>query len=178
MKNVIKTLLVSAAICGLFATTSAQAGSGGLTVVHNTTQTQLSRRDVAKIQSELSRLNFYKGVSDGSWGPRTTLGVTNFQASRGLTANGMPTAETLAALNVIPTRRDSTRTSATPAEIAPVGGGAVYQENVVQSDTYTTRGHNGTMSVVSMNQNGSTCLTCTNGIYGTGNTANMHSNEY
>ena len=178
MKKVIKTLLVSAAICGLFATGSADAATYTTTNSHRTTQTQLSRSNVIQIQRELAKLDFYNGPKDGSWGPMTTDAVEDFQSSRGLVANGMPTAETLDALGVMPTQRGSTVTPVAATEIEPREGGAVYQENSVRSDSYTTRSHSGVLSVVSDNQNGSTCLTCTNGIYGTANTPNMHSNEY
>lgn len=178
MKRVIKTLFVSAAVCGLFAMGSAQAAQYTETSTHNTTQTQLSRAKVMQIQRKLAKLDFYKGPKDGSWGAGTTDAVKSFQNSRGFAESGMPTAETLTALGVTPTSRGRTITSDAATEISPTDGGAVYQENSVESDSYTTRSQRGILSVESANVNGSTCLTCTNGIYGTGDTANMHSNEY
>lgn len=177
MKRFVKTLLVSAAVCGLFAATPAGAAQYKSTTTHTTTQTQLSRTNVMQIQRKLAKLDFYKGKRDGRWGSETTQAVQDFQTSRGFVASGMPTAETLTALNVTPSDRDSTRTPQAVAEIAPKDGGAVYQENSVE-DTYTTRSQRGVLSVNGLTQNGSTCLTCTNGIYGTGDTPNMRSNEY
>lgn len=180
MKTLIKSLLVSAAVCGLFAVNPAQAGSVGEYAVktHNTTQTQLSRGDVTEIQDKLAKLSFYDGPIDGSWGPRTTSAVRDFQSSRDMKETGMPNAETLVALNVSPTRSDKTSTLSAATEIEPVAGGAVYQENVVQSAAYTTRGTSGVLSVENLHVNGAACLTCTDGIYGTANTPNMRSNEY
>lgn len=177
MKRVVKTLLVSAALCGLFALAPAEAAQYKTTTTHTTTQTQLSRANVMQIQRKLAKLDFYKGKSDGRWGSETTEAVENFQTSRGFVANGMPTAETLTALNVTPADRNSTSTPLAVAEIAPVNGGAVYEEDSVK-DTYMTRNQRGMLSVGGITENGSTCLTCTNGIYGTGDTPNMHSNEY
>jgi peptidoglycan hydrolase-like protein with peptidoglycan-binding domain len=180
MKTLIKSLLVSAAVCGLFAVAPGKAASAGEYAVktYSTTQTQLSRADVTEIQGKLAELSFYDGLPDGSWGPRTTMAVRNFQSSRDMKPTGMPTAETLNALDVTPARSERTNTLSPVAEIEPKGGGAVYQENVVQSAAYTTRGGSGVLSVENLHVNGSTCLTCTNGIYGTGNTENMRSNEY
>jgi peptidoglycan hydrolase-like protein with peptidoglycan-binding domain len=180
MKTLIKSLLVSAAVCALFAVAPAKAGSVGEYAIktHNTTQTQLSRADVTEIQGKLAELSFYDGLRDGSWGPLTTSAVRDFQESRGMTADGMPNAETLVALDVTPTRSDKTRTLSAAANIDPVNGGAVYREDVVQSGAYTTRSTSAVLSVENLHVNGSTCQTCSNGIYGTSNTANMRSNEF
>ena len=48
----------------------------------------------------------------------------------------------------------------------------------VPLDIYTVRGTTGVLSLENLHQNGSTCLTCSNGIYGTSGTHNMHSNEF
>lgn len=180
MKTLIKSLLISAAVCGLYAVAPAQAESvGGYAVkTHNTTQTQMSRGDVTEIQGKLAELSFYDGPLDGSWGTRTTLAVRDFQSSRGMKPTGMPTTETLNALDVTPTRSDRTNTFSAATEIEPEGGGAVYQENVVESAAYTTRSTSGALSIENLHVNGSTCLTCSNGIYGTANTPNMRSNEF
>lgn len=178
MNKTIKTLLVSAAICGLFASAPVTAAEYTSVTTHNTTQTQLSRANVVQVQRQLAKLNFYNGPKDGRWGSGTTQATEEFQSSRGLTANGMPTEETLEALGVTPTSRGTTSTPVAATEIDPENGGTVYQENSIQSDAYTTRSQRGVMSVTSMHENGSTCLMCTNGIYGTGDTPNMRSNEY
>jgi hypothetical protein len=55
--------------------------------------------------------------------------------------------------------------------------GAAHDEDSA-SGLYTKRGTSGVLAIDNLHENGSTCLTCTNGIYGTSGTRNMRSNEY
>jgi peptidoglycan hydrolase-like protein with peptidoglycan-binding domain len=166
--------LIAAAVCGMLATNPAEAGqSREVLTSQGATETRLSRENVMDVQRRLATLDFYNGALDGSWGPMTTAATSNFQESRGLQQNGMPTEETLAALRVTPTH-----TGVAVMGSEPSAGGVIYREDTVRNDTYTTRSTSGSLSVVSDHQNGSTCGNCTNGIFGTGGTSNMHSNEY
>lgn len=57
---------------------------------------------------------------------------------------------------------------AAPAKTADAGDESLYIK----------RGTTGVLALENLHENGSTCLTCTNGIYGTSGTHNMRSNEY
>lgn len=68
---------------------------------------------IAKAQARLNALGFDVGTPDGSLGPRTKGAISRFQTSKGLTANGDLTPETLNALGV------SAASPAAPAQPAP-----------------------------------------------------------
>lgn len=74
---------------------------------------QPSRDMIAKAQARLNALGFDVGTPDGSLGPRTRGAISRFQTSKGLTANGDLSPETLNALGVSATQ------PATPAQPAP-----------------------------------------------------------
>lgn len=74
---------------------------------------QPSRDMIAKAQARLNALGFDVGTPDGSLGPRTKGAISRFQTSKGLTANGDLTPETLNALGV------SAASPAAPAQPAP-----------------------------------------------------------
>jgi hypothetical protein len=51
-------------------------------------------------------------------------------------------------------------------------------KQATSDDLYTSRGISGVLALDNLHENGSTCLTCSNGIYGTSGTPNMRSNEF
>ncbi len=182
MKKVIGTMLFTTAICGFMAVTPAHAGFfstnhayyGNGVTSRSVTQTRLTRSDVISIQSSLAAKGFYRGPIDGKWGPMTASALSSFQSSQGLAANGLPTSETLAMLNV---RSSSSVVYGAPQDIEPAAGGEVV-ESTTTTDVYRTRATGGFVAIDTNNVNGSTCLTCTNGIVGNGGTPSMRSNEY
>jgi peptidoglycan hydrolase-like protein with peptidoglycan-binding domain len=63
---------------------------------------RLDNRVVRNVQSRLNGLGYYNGRIDGVWGPRTQTGLTDFQRSRGLEANGQLNPTTASALGLDP----------------------------------------------------------------------------
>jgi peptidoglycan hydrolase-like protein with peptidoglycan-binding domain len=63
---------------------------------------RLDRNVVRNVQTRLTGLGYYNGRVDGVWGPRTQAGLTNFQKSRGLEANGQLNPTTASALGMDP----------------------------------------------------------------------------
>lgn len=57
--------------------------------------------DVKRLQDALKQKGFYAGLVDGDFGPGTTAAVKAFQASKGLSADGVAGATTKAALGII-----------------------------------------------------------------------------
>lgn len=53
---------------------------------------------LAKVQSKLSALGYYKGNIDGCFGPQTELAVTKFQGENGLPMTGRVDLKTLSSL--------------------------------------------------------------------------------
>jgi peptidoglycan hydrolase-like protein with peptidoglycan-binding domain len=62
----------------------------------------LDRGVVRGIQQRLRQFGFYRGTSDGIWGPRTQSALTSFQRSRGLEATGQLNPTTISALGLDP----------------------------------------------------------------------------
>ena len=55
---------------------------------------------LAKVQSKLAALGYYKGGIDGSFGPQTELAVTKFQNENGLPVTGRVDLKTLSSLGI------------------------------------------------------------------------------
>jgi hypothetical protein len=55
---------------------------------------------LAKVQSKLAALGYYKGNIDGSFGPQTELAVTKFQGENGLPMTGRVDLKTLSSLGI------------------------------------------------------------------------------
>jgi peptidoglycan hydrolase-like protein with peptidoglycan-binding domain len=175
MKKALSTLLFATAVCGLVAAANpAQARFYTTSSMNSSANIHLSRMDVMSLQTSLANRGFYTGSIDGIWGPRTTAALTAFESSRGLNADGMADRETLALLGVSP--GTSVSTASTVSVIEPAAGyGSTTFRNY---DTIQTRTTGGFVSINVPHVNGSTCLTCTNGIIGNGGTPSMPSNAY
>ena len=57
---------------------------------------------VRSIQQRLRQYGFYRGATDGIWGPASQRSLINFQRSRGLEANGQLNPTTISALGLDP----------------------------------------------------------------------------
>jgi His-Xaa-Ser repeat protein HxsA len=64
--------------------------------VHTAPQSDL----LAKAQSKLSALGYYKGNIDGNFGPQTELAITKFQGENGLSMTGRLDLKTLSSLGI------------------------------------------------------------------------------
>ena len=205
MMKIFCTLLATTALCGLLAVTPARAASEegadnpvfsnpaavttapkvihkvrtkrSRTTVSKQTHTvvinrRLTNQDVTAIQKILHEKGFYKSRVDGQFGPGTQESMRDYQSSEGLEANGYPTAETLDKLGVTP-ENPPVKGSEEP----PGKGGVVYSETMQVNDMDLKR-VTGFDKIESPSPNGASCLKCTNGPIGNGDTKSMHSNEY
>jgi peptidoglycan hydrolase-like protein with peptidoglycan-binding domain len=176
MKKVFGTLMLTAAVCGLLAASPAEARYyGTTTTIKSGSSVNLTRADIIAIQQSLVNRGFYVGKVDGTWGPMTASAMTSFQSSRGLPATGSPTRESLALLGVTPVHTASSVYVA-PYDIEPAAG-PMYT-STSHTSVFRTRTTGSFAAINSPNVNGSTCLTCTNGIIGNGGTPSMPSNAY
>jgi His-Xaa-Ser repeat protein HxsA len=55
---------------------------------------------LAKVQSKLTALGYYKGDIDGAFGPQTELAITKFQSENGLAVTGRLDLKTLSSLGI------------------------------------------------------------------------------
>jgi peptidoglycan hydrolase-like protein with peptidoglycan-binding domain len=172
MKKVISTLLFATAVCGLLASQPAEARlfktSSDTVQTRSVTETTLTRSDILSIQTSLSNKGFYSGSIDGKWGPMTSRALASFQSAHGMTADGVPSRDTLAMLGVAPNN---------VANIEPAAGG-VTVETTTTYDTFRSRASGGFVAINTNHINGAACKLCTNGIIGNGGTPSMRSNEY
>lgn len=175
MKDAIRSLLFTTALCGLLAAAPAIAAEVVSTSTASTTavtHTRLTNHDVTAIQKLLTDKGFYKSAVDGQFGPGTQEAMQAFQTSEGLEANGYPTAATLAKLGVTPENPPAT------GDAEPAGKGGVVYTETVQVNEIAQKKRTGIDNVDSTSQNGGSCGTCTNGPVGNGATKSMRSNEY
>lgn len=93
--------------------------------------------DVRTIQNRLRQLNFYSGVADGVWGPRTQIALERFQKSHGLPV-GQITGQTISAMGLdadtFPTQTASASLIAQPLHPNVVRG---IQRRLRQRGFYT-----------------------------------------
>jgi peptidoglycan hydrolase-like protein with peptidoglycan-binding domain len=171
MKASLRNLLMAAAICTTFLSASASAG-----VIQDESSYSdrpyyassgdslrpLARSDVGMIQQRLADRGYYNGQVDGLWGPRTTQSVSAFQAANDLPSDGKLTHATLDGLGLA-----ANDNYAGSQETAAAGATYEYEETITTSEVYTTRGKRG-FSSAEFDAQGSTCLTCRDGIYGHG----------
>ncbi len=75
-------------------------GAGPLARPPSTGEEALSRDTVMKMQKQLQRLGFNAGDIDGVMGSLTQSALREFQASKGMIADGYPNEETLCALSI------------------------------------------------------------------------------
>jgi peptidoglycan hydrolase-like protein with peptidoglycan-binding domain len=88
---------------------------------------ELQQRVIFGAQMQLRRRGFYKGESDGVFGPNLEFSLRAFQSRLGLPPNGRLDMETLAALGLLPgqhgrTRMEIPRRRFIPSEEPPVRG--------------------------------------------------------
>jgi len=62
----------------------------------------LSRAAVRNLQGRLRALGFYRGATDGVWGPGTQAAIERFQQGRGLQATGQLNPATAQAMGLDP----------------------------------------------------------------------------
>ncbi|MCI6831474.1 MAG: peptidoglycan-binding protein, partial [Clostridiales bacterium] len=88
---------------------SSSSGSSGSSSSSSSSSTQLDTSatlqlnskgdEVLKLQKMLTKLGYYSGSLTGNFGEKTQAAVVSFQASKGLTADGIAGKRTLAAIN-------------------------------------------------------------------------------
>lgn len=88
---------------------------------------ELQQRVILGAQTQLRRRGFYKGESDGMFGPNLEFSLRAFQSRLGIPPNGRLNMETLAALGLLPGQRGRTpmdipRRRVAPSEEPPVRG--------------------------------------------------------
>ncbi|MEZ0261010.1 MAG: peptidoglycan-binding protein [Alphaproteobacteria bacterium] len=172
MKEALRNSLLVAAVCTIILSAPAHAGIiqdqssyDGRSYTAPASQESLkplARSDVKMIQQRLADRGHYNGQVDGLWGPRTTEAVGAFQAANGLPSDGKLTHATLDKLDLA-----ANAGYAASQETAAAGATYEYEEIVTTSEVYTTRGKRG-FSSAEFDAQGSTCLTCMDGIYGHG----------
>jgi peptidoglycan hydrolase-like protein with peptidoglycan-binding domain len=62
----------------------------------------LAAASVRAVQAQLRTLGFYRGATDGVWGPATEAALESFQRGRGLMPDGQLGSATVAALGLTP----------------------------------------------------------------------------
>jgi peptidoglycan hydrolase-like protein with peptidoglycan-binding domain len=88
---------------------------------------ELQQRVILGAQTQLRRRGFYKGQSDGVFGPNLEFSLRAFQSRLGILPNGRLDMETLAALGLLPGQNGRTpmempHRRVVPAEEPPVRG--------------------------------------------------------
>jgi peptidoglycan hydrolase-like protein with peptidoglycan-binding domain len=88
---------------------------------------ELQQRVIVGAQTQLLRRGFYKGESDGIFGPNLEFSLRAFQSRLGIPPNGRLDMETLAALGLLPGQRGRTpmeipRRRVAPSDEPPVRG--------------------------------------------------------
>jgi hypothetical protein len=173
MKAYLRNSLMAAAVCTIFLSGAAFAGviqdqsayndrSYTAPASQQDSLRPLARSDVRMIQQRLADRGYYNGQIDGLWGPRTTEAVSSFQSANDLPSDGKLTHATLDELGLAANANYSGS-----QETAAAGANYEYEETVTTSEVYTTRGKRG-FSSAEFDAQGSTCLTCRDGIYGHG----------
>ena len=74
------------------------SGASGLVAQPPAEEARVSTEDVKRMQSLLNRLGFEAGPPDGKVGPMTRNAIRDFQHSRGVPADGFPSASLLSTL--------------------------------------------------------------------------------
>ncbi len=88
---------------------------------------ELQQRVILGAQTQLRRRGFYKGESDGVFGPNLEFSLRAFQSRLGIPPNGRLDMETLAALGLLPGQRgrnpmEIPRRRVAPSDEPPVRG--------------------------------------------------------
>jgi peptidoglycan hydrolase-like protein with peptidoglycan-binding domain len=80
---------------------------------------ELQQRVILGAQTQLRRRGFYKGESDGVFGPNLEFSVRAFQSRLGIPPNGRLNMDTLAALGLLPGQRGRTPPEIPHRHVAP-----------------------------------------------------------
>ena len=80
---------------------------------------ELQQRVILGAQTQLRRRGFYKGESDGMFGPNLEFSLRAFQSRLGIPPNGRLDMETLAALGLLPGQRGRTPMDIPHRRVAP-----------------------------------------------------------
>jgi peptidoglycan hydrolase-like protein with peptidoglycan-binding domain len=89
---------------------------------------ELQQRVILGAQTQLRRRGFYKGESDGVFGPNLEFSLRAFQSRLGLPPNGRLDMETLAALGLLPGQRGRSPMEIPRRRIAPSDEPPVWGE--------------------------------------------------
>jgi peptidoglycan hydrolase-like protein with peptidoglycan-binding domain len=89
---------------------------------------ELHQRVILGAQTQLRRRGFYKGESDGVFGPNLGFSLRAFQSRLGLPPNGRLDMETLAALGLLPGQRGRSPMEIPRQRIAPSDEPPVWGE--------------------------------------------------
>jgi hypothetical protein len=187
MKTSVKTFIAAAALCGVLYQTPAQAWfwnhdkTSDASLPQYAPGLRLSHADVAGIQEILKEDGYHRVAVNGDWNRRTQTALADFQASHGLQPTGAPSLATLNRLGIVvgETRivegsQGTYAVTTKPENIEPAAGGGVG----MQPGIILYPNELGVAGVNCNHENGASCLTCTNGIFGNGSTPSMRSNEY
>jgi peptidoglycan hydrolase-like protein with peptidoglycan-binding domain len=184
MKTTLKLLFAASALCGCMIQVPALADTGSsrsVTTAQTTTVSQTSVTEaslspvlVAALQEQLKEKGYFKARVDGQMGTETRDAIASFQSAEGLPANGATTVATLDDLGIYTGGTTvATASAVSPENIEPAAGG---DSDVVATTSLTYE--TGDVRLNTRHENGASCMTCTNGIIGNGNTPSMRSTEY
>lgn len=106
--------------------------------------TQLSRREVAELQSRLNSLGYSVGAADGVAGPKTYSAISTYEQEQGLPVTGIPSASVLSSL-----RQHSVYT-ANNTDHAPISPNNSSSGGGLLKPTATTKGVPATKDVANI----------------------------
>lgn len=179
MKKSLKMLFAASAFCGCCLVQTAAAAERVTTTETTVTETSVTETSlspvlVAALQEQLKEKGYFKARVDGEMDSQTRDAIASFQAAEGLPANGATTLATLNDLGIYTgTTEVATANAVSPENIEPAAGGDA-DATATTSLTYKSTD----VRLNTLHENGASCMTCTNGIIGNGNTPSMRSTEY
>ena len=106
----------------------------GNAAAENQSVAPVSRKMIRRVQQTLKQNGDYNDRVDGIWGPVTEAGVTKWQQSHNLNANGEIDVATLQSMNIQPGNQNG---------MANNNGNYQGNENTGQNGSYQANGNNG-----------------------------------